>query len=98
MPARLVRAALLALGLALWAAPAAASVDLGLGAGYSVEPRGGEFQLTLAVDAWLARHLTVGGRFGALVLTSPNEFGVPVDFRLRVRAQRIYFDGLVGPW
>ena len=94
---RLVRAAPLALGL-LWAAPAAASVELGLGADYWVDPRGGEFQLTLAVDSWLARHLTIGGRFGALVLTQPNDFGVPVDLRLRVHVQRVYFDGLVGPW
>lgn len=94
--ARLARSAPLA--LALWAGPAAASVELGLGADYWVEPRGGEFQLTLAVDAPLARALTIGGRFGALVLTSPNQFGVPVDLRLRVRLQRVYLEGLVGPW
>lgn len=96
--ARLGRAAPLALGLALWAGPAAASVELGLGADYWVAPEGGGFQLTLAVDTPLARALTIGGRFGALVLTSPNQFGVPVDLRLRVRVQRVYFEGLVGPW
>ena len=96
--ARLVRAAPLVVGLALWAGPAAASVELGLGADYWVDPRGGAFQLTLAVETPLARALTIGGRFGALVLTSPNQFGVPVDLRLRVRVQRVYFDGLVGPW
>lgn len=96
--ARLVRAAPLALGLALWAGPAAASTELGLGADYWVAPEGGGFQLTLALDTHLAKALTIGGRFGALILTSPNEFGVPVDLRLRVRLQRFYIDGLVGPW
>ncbi len=96
--AHLVRAAPLALGLALWAGPAAASVELGLGADYWVEPRGGEFQLTLGVDTHLTRALTIGGRFGALILTSPNDFGVPVDLRLRARVQRLYLDFLVGPW
>ncbi len=98
MPLRLVRFAVLALGLAVWAGPASAAVELGLGADYWVEPQSGEFQLTLAVDTPLARHLTIGGRFGAMVITAPNEFGVPVDFRFRVHVQRIYFDGLVGPW
>ncbi len=96
--ARLVGTAPLALGLALWAAPAAASVELGLGADYWVTPEDGAFQLTLAVDTPLAKALTIGGRFGAMVLTSPNEFGVPVDLRLRVKLHRIYIDGLVGPW
>lgn len=98
MPLRLARRALLALGLSLWAVPASASVELGLGADYWTGPQSGEFQLTLAVDTPLARHLTIGGRFGAMVLTAPNEFGVPVDFRLRVHVQRVYFEGLVGPW
>lgn len=95
---RLVLAAPLALGLWLWATPAAASTELGLGADYWVDPRGGEFQLTLAVDAPLARALTVGGRFGAMVITAPNDFGVPLDFRLRAKVQRVYLEGLVGPW
>ena len=94
----LARAAPLALVLALWPAPAAASVELGLGADYWVSPESGEFQLTLAVDTPLAKSLTIGGRFGALILTSPNEFGVPVDLRLRVKLHRVYFDFLVGPW
>ncbi len=98
MPLRLARSALLAVGLALWAVPASASVELGLGADYWTGPQSGEFQLTLAVDTPLARHLTIGGRFGAMVITAPNEFGVPVDFRLRVHVQRVYFEGLVGPW
>ena len=96
--ARLGRAAPLALVLALWAGPAAASTELGLGADWWVDPEGGGFQLTLALDTPLAKSLTIGGRFGVLVLTSPNEFGVPVDLRLRVKLQRLYLDFLVGPW
>ena len=96
--ARLASAAPLALGLALWAAPATASVELGLGADYWVGPERGDFQLTVAVDTPLSKALTIGGRFGALILTSPNDFAVPVDLRFRVRLQRLYLDGLVGPW
>ncbi len=96
--ARLVRAAPLALGLTLWAGPAAASTELGLGADWWVSPEGGGFQITLALDTPLAKSLTIGGRFGALVLTSPNDFGVPLDLRLRVKLHRLYIDGLVGPW
>ena len=93
---RLLRSAVL--GLALWAGPASASTELGLGADWWVEPEAGGFQLTLAVDTPLAKSLTLGGRFGVLLLTSPTEFGVPVDLRLRVKLQRLYLDFLVGPW
>jgi hypothetical protein len=96
--ASFVRAAPLALGLALWAGPAAASVELGLGADYWIEPADGAFQLTLAADTPLARALTVGGRFGVLFLSSAPAVGVPIDLRLRVHLQRLYMEGLVGPW
>lgn len=87
-------ATLLALG---FARPAAASVDLGLGADW-IEGGTGEFNLTLGADTWLARHLSIGGRAGAAFFGDGNTIGVPIDFRLRVHLQRIYFEGLAGPW
>jgi len=82
LPVFMLPARDLALGLALWAGPAGASTELGLGADWWVSPEGGGFQLTLALDTPLAKALTIGGRFGAMVLTSPNDFGVPVDLRV----------------
>ncbi len=82
----------------LWAAPARAGTALGVGADYLVDPHAGAFQLTLAVDSPLARNVTIGGRFGAALLTDPGRVGVPLDLRLRLRAGGVYLDGLVGPW
>ncbi len=89
---------LLALSLSLWARPAEGSFELGLGADTWLRQDTGAFQLTLSVDTRLVRSVTLGGRFGVLLLTSPNEVGVPVDLRLRVHLQRLYIDALVGPW
>ena len=90
---------MLAAALALvWSRPAAASVALGLGADYLVDPSQGAFQLTLAADAPLARHVSVGARFGAMLVSGPSRLGVPIDARLRIHVQRVYFEGLVGPW
>jgi hypothetical protein len=80
------------------AAPARAGTALGLGADVPTEPEVGAFQLTLAVESRLARHLSLGGRFGALLATGPTRLGVPLDLRLRARLGRVYLDGLVGPW
>jgi hypothetical protein len=89
----------LAAALALaWARPAAASVALGLGADYLVDPSEGAFQLTLAADTPLARHVSVGARFGAMLVSGPSRLGVPLDARLRIRMQRVYLEGLIGPW
>jgi hypothetical protein len=87
-------ATLAALG---WARPASARVDLGLGADW-IQGGTGEFNLTLGFDTWLARRITVGGRAGAAFFGSSSSIGVPVDARLRVHVQRVYFEGLVGPW
>ena len=81
-----------------WARPAAASVAFGLGADYLVDPSQGEFQLTLAADTPLVRHVSVGARFGAMLVSGPSRFGVPLDARLRIRMQRVYLEGLIGPW
>ncbi len=95
-----LRAALAAAVLAALAAarPAAASTALGLGADYLVDPDSGELQLTLAADTRLARHATLGVRFGAMYLSDPGRFGVPIDGRLRIRGSGLYAEGLVGPW
>jgi hypothetical protein len=79
------------------ARPAAAAVELGLGADW-IEGGTGEFNLTLAADTWLARRLTLGGRAGVAFFGDSNNVGVPIDARLRLHVQRIYFEGLVGPW
>jgi hypothetical protein len=80
-----------------FARPAAAEVDLGVGADW-IEGGTGEFNVTLGVETWLARHLTVGGRAGAAFFGDSSTVGVPVDFLLKLHAQRVYFEGLVGPW
>jgi hypothetical protein len=95
---RMMFFSLVALCALAWARPASASLALGLGADYLFEPGNGEFQVTLAADTPLIRHVTIGGRFGVLFETDPSRVGVPIDLRLRARFSRIYVDGLVGPW
>jgi hypothetical protein len=77
---------------------ATSGVALGLGADSLVDPAIGELQRTRAVEPPLARGLAAGARFGALVTSDPTRVGAPIDFRLRLRAGRLYADGLVGPW
>jgi hypothetical protein len=91
----LVAAVLAALAVAR---PASAGTALGLGADWLVDPEGGALQLTLAADTPLARRVTIGARFGVMLLTEPDRVGVPVDGRLRIRSGRLYAEGLVGPW
>jgi len=91
------RAAVLLAALAL-ARPAAAATSLGVGADLLFDPNLGAFQLTLAGDTPLARHVTLGGRVGLLLVTDPSRVGVPLDLRLRLRLDHVYLDGLVGPW
>jgi len=95
-----LRLALAAAALVAVAAPrpADAGTQLGLGADWLLDPEDGAFQLTFAVDQRIARHVTFGGRFGAAFLTDPTRIGVPIDARLRFRVDRLYLEGLVGPW
>jgi hypothetical protein len=95
-----IRAALAAATLALLAAarPAAAGTAVGLGADYLVDPDSGELQLTLAAETRLMKHVTLGVRFGVNYFGESDNFGVPIDGRLRIRTSGIYIDGLVGPW
>jgi hypothetical protein len=79
-------------------AQSSSHIALGLGADYLVDPEVGEFQLTLAYESHLARMLTAGVRAGVLLTGDPTKVGAPIDFRLRLRTHRLYFDGLVGPW
>jgi hypothetical protein len=97
MRARHVLALLVTLAALGFARPAAAEVQLGLGADW-IEGGTGEFNVTLGAETWLARHLTVGGRAGAAFFGDSNDVAVPIDFLLKVHVQRIYFEGLVGPW
>jgi hypothetical protein len=79
------------------ATPARASVNLGLGADW-MEGGARDLNLTLGADAYLARHLSLGGRAGAAFFDGGHHIGIPVDLRLRLHVQKIYFEGLVGPW
>jgi hypothetical protein len=77
--------------------PANASVNLGLGADW-IEDGVGEFNLTLGADTFLARRLSLGGRAGVAFFDDSHHLGIPIDFRLKLHVQRIYFEGLAGPW
>jgi len=83
--------------LAGHARPANASVKLGLGADW-IEGGVGELNLTLGADTFLARSLSLGGRAGVAFFDDSHHLAIPVDFRLKLHVQRIYFEGLVGPW
>jgi hypothetical protein len=77
---------------------AATNIRLGLGADYWLE-KTATFQFTLGVDTPLAGPLTIGGRFGALLVTAPNTLGIPLDLVLHANLNRdVYIEGLVGPW
>lgn len=89
--------ALLILCLLAFARPAAASANLGLGADW-VEGGRGEFNLTLGADSFLTRNFSVGGRAGVAFFDRGHVTAIPVDLRLKLHVQRIYFEGLVGPW
>jgi hypothetical protein len=96
MRSRFALAALAVLSLPPLAAPA--QVRLGVGGDYIFDNQGA-FELTLAVEGRLARHIAVEGRFGGLVTTSSPTLGVPLDFGLRVTpGGRAYLEALIGPW
>lgn len=79
-------------------ARAAPRVSLRLGGDYLLDGGPGIFLLQLGVDAPLGRIVSVGGRFGGLLTTSPTTGGVPIDVFLRFRLGRVYLEGLGGPW
>ena len=77
--------------------PAQASVNLGLGADW-IEGGSNDFNLTLGADSFIARHLSLGGRAGVAFFDDAHHVGIPIDLGLALHIQRIYFQGLVGPW
>jgi hypothetical protein len=79
------------------ARPAQASVNLGLGADW-IEGDTNDFNLTLGVDSFLARHFSIGGRAGVAFFDDAHHVGIPIDFQVKLHLQRVYFAGLVGPW
>lgn len=95
-----MRSALIATAFALlaFARPAQAGAALGLGADWLTDPQAGEFQLTVAADTALVRHVTLGVRFGMMYFGDGQYVGAPIDGRLRIRGRRLYAEGLVGPW
>jgi len=97
MRARLGLSVLSLLAFLALARPAEASVTLGLGADW-LEGGTGELNLTLGADSFLARNISLGGRAGAAFFDNSHNVGIPIDLSLKVHIERIYFQGLVGPW
>ena len=97
MRVRIILSLLAVVALFALARPARASVNLGLGADW-IEGGVGELNLTLGADTSLARNLSLGGRAGAAFFEDSHHLGIPMDLLLKLRIQRIYFEGLVGPW
>lgn len=94
---RMLAAAALAAAIAL-PARAASPVSLRLGGDYLLDGGPGLFSFQLGLEKPLGRVVSVGGRFGGLLTTSPTTGGIPLDVFLRFRLGRAYFEGLGGPW
>jgi hypothetical protein len=87
------------LAVLLRAAPAVAmGSEFGLGADYVADDNAGAFLGTVALDTALARHTTLGARFGLALESGPSRLALPLDARLRFRIRRIYLEGLAGAW
>ena len=97
MPARLLLWSAALVALLGVVRPAQASVNLGLGADW-IEGASNDFNLTLGADTLLARNFSLGGRAGVAFFDDAHHVGIPIDLRLKLHVQRIYFEGLVGPW
>ena len=97
---RLVRSLVLALTMVAALAPRpaeAAAYRLGVGANYWFE-KSGIFDLTLAITTPVAPRFSVGGRFGAAIVTAPSTAALPLDLVLRGTFRRAYVEGVAGPW
>jgi hypothetical protein len=79
-------------------ARAASPVSLRLGGDYLLDGGPGVFSVGLGLETLLGRRVSVGGRFGGLLTTSPTSGGVPLDVFLRLRFGRVYLEGVGGPW
>jgi len=96
MPRTLPLAVLAALAVAL---PARATpISLRLGADALLNGGPGVFSLGLGLESGLGKRVSVGARFGGLITTSPTTGGIPLDVFLRVRVNRVYVEGVGGPW
>ncbi len=97
---RSIRSLLLALALVVAVAPKPAEaviLRLGLGADYWFE-QSGVFDFTLTVAAPITHHVSVGGRFGMALVTSPSTAAIPLDLVLRGVIRHFYLEGMGGPW
>ena len=94
---RTILAALAAAAIAL-PAKAATPVSLRLGGDYLLDGGPGIFSIAIGLEKALGSVVSVGGRFGAMLTTSPTTSGIPIDVFLRFRLGRAYFEGLGGPW
>jgi hypothetical protein len=94
---RVLLSAAFALAFAL-PARAASPVSLRLGGDYLLDGGPGIFSLGLGIESALGRRVSVGGRFGGLLTTSPTTGGVPLDVFLRFRFSRVYLEAVGGPW
>jgi hypothetical protein len=97
MTARLLLSSIALVALLGFTRPAQASINLGLGADW-IEGGTNDFNLTLGADSFLARSFSLGGRAGVAFFDDAHHVGVPIDLRFKLHVQRIYFEGLVGPW
>ena len=89
---------LLAAGLFAPMTSEAATVRAGLGADYWID-QSAAFNFTLGVEGRITGPLSVGARFGAVLITDGNDVGVPLDLYLRANVARsVYIEGMAGPW
>ncbi len=96
MPRTLPLAVLAALAVAL---PARATpISLRLGADALLTGGPGVFSLGLGLESGLGKRVSIGARFGGLITPSPPTGGIPLDVFLRVRVNRVYVEGVGGPW
>jgi hypothetical protein len=89
-----------AFALVVMVAPSARASPVSLRLGGDVLLNGGPgvFSLALGLESALGRRVSVGGRFGGLLTTSPTTAGVPLDLFLRFRFSRAYLEAVGGPW
>jgi len=95
---RMIFLAAVLLLMAALPAKAASPLSLRLGGDYLFNGGVGVFSLQLGVETPLGRTVSVGGRFGGLLTTSPTTGGIPLDVFLRFRFGRAYLEGVGGPW
>ena len=76
----------------------AVTLRLGLAANYWLTAKEGVFNIDVAVTVPVASFLSVGGRFGGALITGEPTFAVPVDLLVHIPIERLYIEGMGGPW